>query len=479
MGLALTGLFVWYSRYQYGHNEQRLLGLRVKEAAAVLVEAVPSVREPLSSAALVAGATGGSPADFDRAMTGYVGAGRPFVSASLWRRGPSPAAPLEVIGQDPAIETKPGAAASLFAHATGPGALAVSPIVGTNKPRIGYAVSSGRYVVSAESALPKNHQAEIGRGQAFSDLNYALYLGGSHSPRVLLETNVSHLPLGNSAITVSVPFGDSALTLAMSPRRSFSGALAENLPWILGVGGVALSLAAALLAERQVRVRTRAEDLAVQQREVAETLQHALLPQTLPELVGVEVAARYVAGVEGIEIGGDWYDLIPLEGDRALMVIGDVCGRGLRAAVVTGALRYAVRAYAADGDSAAEIVGKLSHLLRSEAGGEFATVLCALVEIGNRRITLVNAGHPPPLVIHDGAAELVEIEVHVPVGVKSGYTYTPSVVDLPPAATVMFFTDGLVERRGETIDAGLTRLVKSAVAAGGGSLDDLLDRVLG
>ncbi|MGH3419819.1 MAG: PP2C family protein-serine/threonine phosphatase, partial [Streptosporangiaceae bacterium] len=473
VGLALTGLFVWYSRYQYVSNEQRLLGLRVKEAAAVLSAAVPSVQEPLSSAAELAGATDGNRGDFDRAMSRYVGPGRTFVSASLWRAAPNQD-PLEVIGQAPVIGNMPGGAASLFAHATA-GTLAVSPILGTDQPRIVYAVSSAGFVVSAGSAVPKNHRAEIGRGQAFSDLNYALYLGRSHSPQALLETNASRLPLRSGALSVAVPFGDSAFTLVMSARQPFSGPLAESLPWILGAGGIVLSLAAALLAERLVGLRNTAEGLAIRQRDVAETLQHALLPQSLPELPGVEVGARYVAGVEDLDIGGDWYDLITLEGNRALAVVGDVSGRGLRAATIMAELRFAVRAHASDGDGPAEIVNKLSSLLGARVGGDFATLLCVLVDIANRRLTLVNAGHLPPLIIHGGAAKLVEAEVHLPVGVKVGYTYTPSVVDLSPAATVMMYTDGLVERRGEVIDAGLARLLQSAAAAANGSLDGLLD----
>jgi serine phosphatase RsbU (regulator of sigma subunit) len=280
--------------------------------------------------------------------------------------------------------------------------------------------------------------------------------------------------------TVSIPFGDSALTLVMSPQRPLTGSLAENLAWIVaGVGG-AMSLTGAGLTERLVRQRRRAEALAetnaalyAEQRGVAKTLQQALLPEVLPQLAGAVVAARYIAGVDGIDIGGDWYELIPVEDDRVILVVGDVSGRGLRAATTMAELRYATRALSLDSSSPADIVSKLSRLVNIESGGEFATMLCALVDIGAHEVTLTNAGHPPPLIVEGHGTRFVAGAVQVPIGVAGPHTYTSTKIKVQPNATLLAFTDGLIERRGEPLEVGLQRL-SDIVLATDGTLDDVL-----
>ena len=134
------------------------------------------------------------------------------------------------------------------------------------------------------------------------------------------------------------------------------------------------------MTERLVRRRTHAEFLAEQnarlfseQRSVAQTLQHSLLPEQLPDFDGLELAVRYVPGVDGVEIGGDWYDVIGRDNGDIIFVVGDVSGRGLRAATVMASLRYAIRAYAAQGDDPAIILAKLAKLIDIVRDGHFAT----------------------------------------------------------------------------------------------------------
>jgi serine phosphatase RsbU (regulator of sigma subunit) len=207
---------------------------------------------------------------------------------------------------------------------------------------------------------------------------------------------------------------------------------------------------------------------------VAQTLQHALLPGTLPVFAGLELAVRYVPGVDGVDVGGDWYDVIDVGDGKVMLIVGDVSGRGLRAATVMAALRYAIRAYAADGDSPDLILLKLSKLI-NVGDGHFATVLCGLVDVAERRITFANAGHPSPLLITGATAELVSTKVGVPVGVEAN-GYPTVTVNIPPHAILMAFTDGLFERRGESPDVGLARLRDASI--GYESLSDLLDGVL-
>jgi serine phosphatase RsbU (regulator of sigma subunit) len=200
---------------------------------------------------------------------------------------------------------------------------------------------------------------------------------------------------------------------------------------------------------------------------VAETLQHALLPETLPPIAGAATAVQYLPGVKSMHIGGDWYDVIALDDSRMLFVVGDVSGRGVRAAAVMASLRYAVRAYAAEGDGPGTILEKLSRLFTVERDGHFATVLCIQVDVPARQLTIANAGHLPPLIVPPaGTAELVTTDVGVPVGVAHTRPYTTTRASVPPGATLLAYTDGLVERRGESIDSSVERLRATAGARG-------------
>jgi serine phosphatase RsbU (regulator of sigma subunit) len=147
----------------------------------------------------------------------------------------------------------------------------------------------------------------------------------------------------------------------------------------------------------------------------------------------------------------------------------------LRAATVMASLRYAIRAYAAQGDDPTVILGKLAKLIDIVRDGHFATVLCGRVDMVNRVLTIANAGHPNPLMIDGRRAEFVSTKVGPPIGVPGG-TYETVSVAIPAEATLLTYTDGLFERRGENPDVGLARLRDAA--NGDSSLDGLLDGLL-
>ena len=140
-------------------------------------------------------------------------------------------------------------------------------------------------------------------------------------------------------------------------------------------------------------------------------------------------------------------------------------------------LRFAIHAYAAQNDPPAVILSKLSRLVNVKTSGQIATILCALIDVERHHVTVTSAGHLPPLLITNGSGTFIHGEVGVPIGVRSNVKYTSTGVDAPPAATLLAFTDGLVERRGETIDTGLARLERVATSHPA-NLDDLLDRVV-
>jgi serine phosphatase RsbU (regulator of sigma subunit) len=237
-----------------------------------------------------------------------------------------------------------------------------------------------------------------------------------------------------------------------------------------------VSLIAAFLAQQLVRRRRGAEELAARLDTLAEenrqlyrderntslTLQNALLSRRFPDVVGLEIAGRYVAAATEMAIGGDWYDIIRLDDQRTLFVIGDVSGHGVNAATGMAALRYAIRAYAGETSSPAVILEKLGRLLRIDHDHQLATVLCGVIDSETHEMTIASAGHPPPLLIHDGRREYVTSEHGPPVGVEDPLKARERTVPFPAQATLLAFTDGLIERRGEALDAGLARLVESA-----------------
>jgi anti-sigma regulatory factor (Ser/Thr protein kinase)/putative methionine-R-sulfoxide reductase with GAF domain len=198
------------------------------------------------------------------------------------------------------------------------------------------------------------------------------------------------------------------------------------------------------------------------ERRAAVVLQRSLLPERLPHVPGLETAMRYIAGGEG-DVGGDWYDLFTLPSGWVCMTVGDVVGRGLRAAVVMGRLRSAVRAYALGnrGDPAA-ILDRIDRMLRQFEPDEMATAVLGLLEPSFERLHLSVAGHPAPVVATgSGPATYVDVPVDPPLGVAPPVRRRAATIDVPPGAVVCFYSDGLVERRGQSLDARLRRLCEA------------------
>jgi serine phosphatase RsbU (regulator of sigma subunit) len=490
MGLVVTAALTVTAVALYDHNETRLLNLRARELGSVLSAAVPTIQTPLASAAELADATGGNAQKFRAFMAPYVGTGRQFGSVSLWRLGSAHPAPMVVLGAAPVLASLPQQARQFFAHAQRTSQLTVTGILRSYAPSLGYEYATpgvpGGFAAYAESLLPKDRRSKIASGSAFSDLNYVLYLGHSRRRADLLLTSLRRFPITGRQASDAVPFGDSSFTLVVTPRESLGGTFFESLPWIIAVAGVLITLAAALMTDRLARRRRHAEQLATdldrvatenrqmytQQRGIAQTLQHALLPDVLPELDGLQVSARYVPAASGIDVGGDWYDVVRVHGDGVLLLIGDVSGHGLRAATTMASLRHAALAYAVQDCAPASVLARLSDFVNSGEHDYFATVLCALIDVKGHRLTVASAGHMAPLLIGDDS-EFVELHADVPIGVPRATPYREVSVAVPANATLVAFTDGLVERRDEVLDTGLERL---RVAATGTqlALDELL-----
>jgi PAS domain S-box-containing protein len=224
------------------------------------------------------------------------------------------------------------------------------------------------------------------------------------------------------------------------------------------------------------------ENARLEQRErrIARTLQDSLLPRSLPEIPGLEAAARYLAGGEGTVVGGDLYDLFGVEDGWAL-VVGDVCGKGAEAAALTSMVRYTVRAETLHHAGPAEVLGLLNEaILRQRRDGRFCTVLHGRLEIegAGARFTLASAGHPPPLVLRaDGGVEAVPCTGSL-LGVLPVVELPEVVVRLGPGDALVCYTDGVTECRGPEGLFGDERLGGVLAAAAGADAAALADRVV-
>jgi GAF domain-containing protein/anti-sigma regulatory factor (Ser/Thr protein kinase) len=213
---------------------------------------------------------------------------------------------------------------------------------------------------------------------------------------------------------------------------------------------------------------------------VAATLQRSLLPAELPDVPGTVIATRYIPAVAEVEVGGDWYDVIPLAAGRVGLAMGDVVSRGVRAASVMGQLRNALRAYALDGHPPALVLERLHAMLRTLERREMATLAYMVLDPIALSFTLASAGHPPPLVLSpEGRVCLIEEGRGPPLGAVADAMYKEASGVLAPGATVLLYTDGLVERRDMWLDEGMERLVVESEAAVGAAPDALLTRLLG
>jgi CheY-like chemotaxis protein/anti-sigma regulatory factor (Ser/Thr protein kinase) len=215
-------------------------------------------------------------------------------------------------------------------------------------------------------------------------------------------------------------------------------------------------------------------DLLHREQESAKLLQAALLPKVLPEAPGLELAARYLPAEIGV--GGDWYDASIQSDGRLLLAIGDVAGHGLAAATTMNEIRIASRAFSQNESSPSRILQKLNSFSRSTRRGDLVTALIVLLDPVTGEATLASAGHLPPLVAHDGHAHFVDVRVTPPLGVSIAQPQETTVV-LEPGATLMLYTDGLVERRRGSIDDQLAQLAE-LLRAGGQSAADIVDDVV-
>jgi len=215
-----------------------------------------------------------------------------------------------------------------------------------------------------------------------------------------------------------------------------------------------LQLAADRAAAAVSGVQARTDRIA------AGALQRSLLPSALPEVDGAELAARFLAG-QGV-IGGDWYDVFFLPSGELSMVVGDVAGSGLPAAVIMGRMRSALRAYALETTDPAEVLARLDRKMQHFEPGALATVLYAVLDPSLQTARISAAGHLPPVLAVPGhSGELVDVSPDLLIGADATTERRATTISIPPGGLLCMCTDGLVERREYPLDEGLDRLCKS------------------
>ncbi len=241
------------------------------------------------------------------------------------------------------------------------------------------------------------------------------------------------------------------------------------------VSQIGVALENGRLAQTLTETAHRAE----RERQNALVLQRGILPPPLPRVPGVDVAVRYRPGTAGMEVGGDWYDVIPLPGGDVGIAIGDVVGHDLEAAARMGQARSALRAYATEGHGPAAVMSRLNRLL-AQTDAEFLGTCCYLQLSPSRgTVTVVDAGHPPPLLVDpSGRGQALDLDPHLPLGVDQGTAFRETVLELPRGATLALFTDGLVESRSVPLEEGLARLLDVPAATARGDLETLAERFI-
>lgn len=506
MGLALTLLSTWAAARTDRETEQRLLRAQTAQAASVLDSAVNAIEEPLRTSLEIAALTVGedrSAGALRKVLDEAIGSGGLFVTASVWSQSADGFKPLLVRGASP-TSGQPAAGTGFLERAASSNTVVVQRVETATGTHIAYAYgrptgpqgkgADAALVAYAERAIPATRRAPVDGDVAYQRLNYAIYLGTDLDPAQMTTTNVdpASLPLAGEVMALeTVPFGDTVLTLTTTPRVHLGSSLSDRLPWLLLAGGLVLTLVAALVTARLSSARRAAEsDTATirslyeevdavygQQRELFVALQRALLPQADPHIDHLEVAAEYVAGAIGIDIGGDWYSVLRLDGSRFAFVVGDVSGRGVEAVAEMARARFTLRAYLMQGDSPAEALTKSSAQFDVATDGHIVTVLVGFGDAASGHLRLANAGHPPLLLLTDQGADYISVPTGPPLGLGKT-TYDEASVTMPPGSTLLAYTDGLVERRGEVIDEGLERLRRTASGRNGQHLSELVKHLL-
>ncbi|WP_449486344.1 SpoIIE family protein phosphatase [Streptomyces avidinii] len=337
-----------------------------------------------------------------------------------------------------------------------------------------YLLGEGHLHLAWETGFPKGFLDE------FDGVALDVRLPGVEtltSGRPLFFESMQHLAAAYPGIPLDAQHGARAfLPLIASGRPVGSCILGFDAPRGFGPEErTVLTALAGLIAQALERARRYDNEA-----ELARGLQAALLPHRLPVAEHVVTVARYLPGTAGMDVGGDWYDVIDAGGGRLALVIGDVQGHGVAAAATMGQLRSAVRAFTLGGTSPEQVMRGTNRLLIDLDPGQFASCCYVLLDPATGRALAVRAGHPQPLLRHpDGRTEVLDLPGGVVLGIDAEAGYPVTELRIEPGAVLALYTDGLVETPGTDIDVGVERLRAALATAGPVPLTETADRLVG
>jgi hypothetical protein len=489
IALVLTTGAVWATHAGVQDQSRRLLKERSSEINTVLTQAVQAIPTALQQLGAVLDATNGDVGAFDSAAQQQANAS-PTPITLAWLR-PDPTGGFRVMaeagsGDIAAAGVVTGARARTM-HAAMRSALVVpTPIFGAQR-ELGFAIgppsAPAGTVLYRESTLGPAVNPPRAAGTApFSELSVALYSARTQQPAAILTSTTQDLPLRGDVHRSVLVVGSTKWLLVVKARSPLVGRLTADAPWfVLGIGLVG-TLLIALVVETVARRRDAALALYAVEHQVAEALQRSLLPR-LPELPGLELAARYLASGAGQQVGGDWFDAFPVAGGRCGLVVGDVIGHDVAAAGAMAQIRTLLRGYAVDGESPATVLTRLDRVVDELQLTQLVTVFYGLLEApgadGSRRLRYSNAGHVPPVLRRpDGSVDSLAGGASVVMGAPTTSEFAEGDAVLSAGSTLTLFTDGLVEVPGASLTDGLARMAQTVAGLGDRSPEALCDDLL-
>src|SRR3954453_4928141 len=489
VALLATAALTWGAHSIVDDQEQRLLKERAAELNLLLTSSIDAIPMGLSAQGGILKATSGSTAAYEAAASEAVAAGpgeltfawlQPAKSGDGWVVRASSG---DGLTNDDVITD---ARSAPFNRALDTSEMIATPVVGADR-RLGFVLgppaAPAGTVLYRETALGPLKAPQAAGTAPFAELDVVIYDSRTPRPSAALATTTTKLPLTGDVVNRPLDAGISHWLTSVKAKRPLVGDVASKLWWITLLVGIAGSLLLAAVIETVARRRDDALALYATEHHVAETLQRSLLPQ-LPSIEGLELAARYLAGGSGQEVGGDWFDAFPIAGGRVGIAVGDVIGHDLAAASAMAQIRAALRAFALDGDPPATVVNRLDHLVNALGLTQLVTAIYGVLgppeADGSRLLTYTNAGHLPPMLREpDGSVRQLSGDGSILIGAPIPVDHTQLEQRLVAEATLLLFTDGLVEVPGRPLEDSLDELIEALAAdVPTDGLDSVCDRIL-
>ena len=487
--LALTAGAVWATYVGVHNQNRRLLKERTGELNLVFIQAIDAIPAALQQLGAVLDATHGDVQAFQTGAQQQVDAS-PTPITFAWLR-PASSGGFRVIAEVGDGDLQVGQvisdqrAQTLRTALTSP-PVVPTPVLGANR-MLGFAMGPpaappGTVIYRQTTLGPAVNPPRAAGTAPFSELNVAVYSSPTADPSKVLTSTSHQLPLRGDVRSEVLTVGDTRWLLTVSPRSPLVGRLTANAPWlVLGIGLIGTALVG-LVVEAAARRRDAALDLYRVEHNVAEALQLSLLPQ-LPEIDGLELAARYLASGEGQQVGGDWFDAFPVSEGRCGLVVGDVIGHDVAAASAMAQIRALLRGYAVYGDSPSSVLARLDRVVDDLHLTPLVTVFYGLLDApdadGSRRLHYSNAGHVPPVLrLPGGSVSSLAGGASVVMGAPIVSDFSEDEVVVPAGATLALFTDGLVEVPGGSLTDGLDRVQRTVATFGNPTPEALCDELL-